>query len=88
VGGRRRPEHRLAIDRPELDAVVAGNDKQRFTYDGSGTRIRASQGHSVAVDLGYAPATPPEELFHGTVDRFLPRSSPRACGRDVGTRCT
>jgi putative RNA 2'-phosphotransferase len=62
----------LGIDRAELDAVVAGNDKQRFAYDGPGTRIRASQGHSVAVDLGYAPATPPEELFHGTVDRFLP----------------
>ncbi|SNR60662.1 RNA 2'-phosphotransferase [Blastococcus mobilis] len=63
--------HGLRLTRAELEAVVAGNDKQRFAFDETGTRIRASQGHSVAVDLGYEPATPPAELFHGTVDRFL-----------------
>jgi putative RNA 2'-phosphotransferase len=64
--------HGLPLSREDLDAVVAGNDKQRFAFDGSGTRIRASQGHSVAVDLGYAAADPPAELFHGTVEGFLP----------------
>jgi putative RNA 2'-phosphotransferase len=64
--------HGLRLTRAELDAVVAGNDKQRFGFDPTGTRIRASQGHSVPVDLGYAAATPPAELFHGTVDRFVP----------------
>lgn len=62
----------VRITRGQLDHVVATNDKQRFAFDATGRRIRASQGHSVAVDLGYAPATPPDELFHGTVDRFLP----------------
>ncbi|MGY1803051.1 RNA 2'-phosphotransferase [Blastococcus sp. SYSU D00922] len=62
----------LRLTREELEHVVAANDKQRFAFDATGRRIRASQGHSVAVDLGYAPATPPDELFHGTVDRFLP----------------
>jgi putative RNA 2'-phosphotransferase len=62
----------LRLTRAELDDVVALNDEQRYAFDGSGTRIRASQGHSVAVDLGYAPAVPPDELFHGTVERFLP----------------
>jgi putative RNA 2'-phosphotransferase len=61
----------LRLTRAELDAVVAGNDKQRFAFDASGTRIRASQGHSVPVALGYRPATPPDVLFHGTVERFL-----------------
>ncbi|MFF5758994.1 RNA 2'-phosphotransferase [Streptomyces longwoodensis] len=55
--------------REELDHVVAANDKQRFAVDG--TRIRASQGHSVDVDLGLPPATPPPYLYHGTVARFL-----------------
>ena len=64
--------HGLPLGRDDLDAVVAGNDKRRFAFDESGTRIRASQGHSVPVDLGYAPAAPPDELFHGTVERFLP----------------
>jgi putative RNA 2'-phosphotransferase len=62
----------LGMTRSQLDDVVAGNDKRRFAFDASGTRIRASQGHSVPVDLGYAAARPPDELFHGTVDRFLP----------------
>jgi putative RNA 2'-phosphotransferase len=64
--------HGRPVTRAELDDVVARNDKQRFAFDGSRTRIRASQGHSVAVDLGYATAQPPAELFHGTVERFLP----------------
>jgi putative RNA 2'-phosphotransferase len=64
--------HGQRISRPQLDEVVAGNDKQRFAFDPTGTRIRASQGHSVAVDLGLRPAAPPPSLYHGTVARFLP----------------
>jgi putative RNA 2'-phosphotransferase len=63
--------HGLRLTRAELDHVVAANDKRRFALDDTGTRIRASQGHSVAVELGYEPAAPPAELFHGTVERFL-----------------
>ncbi|MGY2081507.1 RNA 2'-phosphotransferase [Modestobacter sp. SYSU DS0657] len=62
----------LHLTRAQLDDVVARNDKQRFALDPTGTRIRASQGHSVPVDLGYVAANPPDELFHGTVERFLP----------------
>jgi putative RNA 2'-phosphotransferase len=61
----------LPLTRPQLDAVVATNDKRRFAYDPAGCRIRASQGHSVDVDLGYAPTQPPPVLFHGTVDRAV-----------------
>ena len=61
----------LRLTRAELEEVVARNDKQRFALDRTGTRIRASQGHSVPVDLGHAPAVPPDVLFHGTVERFL-----------------
>jgi len=62
----------LRVPRAQLDEVVARNDEQRFAFDGAGTRIRASQGHSVPVSLGYQAAVPPVELFHGTVERFLP----------------
>ncbi|WP_457141940.1 RNA 2'-phosphotransferase [Modestobacter sp. SYSU DS0511] len=62
----------LHLTRAQLDDVVARNDKQRFALDPTGTRIRASQGHSVPVDLGYVATAPPAELFHGTVERFLP----------------
>ncbi|WP_079177615.1 RNA 2'-phosphotransferase [Streptomyces mangrovisoli] len=61
--------HGFRITRAELDHVVAANDKQRFAVDG--TRIRASQGHSVEVDLGLPAAVPPPYLYHGTVARNL-----------------
>lgn len=64
-------EHGHAITLDELRIVVRDNDKQRFAFSPDGSRIRASQGHSIEVDLGYAPTEPPEVLFHGTVDRFL-----------------
>ena len=64
--------HGLALSRADLEHVVATNDKRRFAFDGTGTRIRASQGHSLEVALGYEASTPPEVLFHGTVERFLP----------------
>ncbi|MFE1072886.1 RNA 2'-phosphotransferase [Streptomyces sp. NPDC058783] len=61
--------HGFRVTRDELHHVVATNDKRRFAVDG--TRIRASQGHSIDVDLGLPPATPPPYLFHGTVARHL-----------------
>lgn len=54
------------LSRAELDEVIARNDKRRFELDAAGTRIRASQGHSVDVDLQLAPTAPPTVLFHGT----------------------
>ena len=62
----------LGWTRAELENVVATNDKRRFALDDTGTRIRASQGHSVSVDLGYAAEQPPPALFHGTSERSLP----------------
>lgn len=59
-------KHRTPVSLAELKEVVANNDKQRFAFSEDGTRIRASQGHSVEVELGYEPATPPPQLFHGT----------------------
>ncbi|MEW2178553.1 RNA 2'-phosphotransferase [Streptomyces sp. NPDC005406] len=61
--------HHFPLTRAELDLVVASNDKQRFAIEGD--RIRASQGHSVEVDLGLPPADPPAYLYHGTVGRSL-----------------
>ncbi len=63
--------HGLRLSRADLDHVVATNDKRRFAYDESGARIRASQGHSVPVDLGLEQVEPPPFLYHGTVQRFL-----------------
>ncbi|GAA1787839.1 RNA 2'-phosphotransferase [Luedemannella flava] len=62
----------VRITRAQLDTVVANDNKQRYRVrvatDGIAW-IRASQGHSVPVDLGLDPADPPAELFHGTPRR-------------------
>lgn len=94
--------HGVRLDRDTLDLVVANNSKRRFEYDGSGARIRARQGHSIDVDLGYADAEPPRVLYHGTAVRSLPNirregllsmsrhdvhlSADEATARNVGAR--
>ncbi|HEX8676784.1 MAG TPA: RNA 2'-phosphotransferase [Segetibacter sp.] len=49
-----------------LDLVVAENSKKRFSFNDDKTKIRASQGHSLEVDLQLQPVKPPVELYHGT----------------------
>ena len=55
----------------ELMQIVIENDKQRFSLSDDGLRIRAAQGHSVAVDLKLPFKKPPSVLYHGTVRKFL-----------------
>lgn len=59
------------LSRELIEVVVRNNDKQRFRLSEDGLRIRASQGHSVSIDLALPPLEPPETLFHGTTTRFL-----------------
>lgn len=54
------------LTRAELEAVVAGSDKQRFSLDETGRRVRANQGHSTPVDLELEAVEPPDVLYHGT----------------------
>lgn len=62
---------RQGLDPASLEGVVETSDKQRFELSADGSRIRARQGHSIAVDLSWPIAPPPEFLYHGTVERFL-----------------
>ena len=59
------------LTRSLIEEVVATNDKQRFVFNEDRSMIRASQGHSVSVNLGLAASAPPPVLFHGTATRFL-----------------
>ncbi|HEY9708078.1 MAG TPA: RNA 2'-phosphotransferase [Oculatellaceae cyanobacterium] len=58
--------HSFPINRIELNEVVASNDKKRFSFDSTGSLIRANQGHSVEVNLQLEPVIPPDVLYHGT----------------------
>lgn len=80
VAGLRRAGH--LVDATDVRRVVDDDSKGRYELvDG---RIRAAQGHSVDVELGLEPRRPPEVLFHGTVERFVP--SILAAGLRPGTR--
>jgi putative RNA 2'-phosphotransferase len=76
--------HGVSLTIDELKHVVATNDKKRFAFSDDGSKIRASQGHSVEVDLHYQPEVPPEFLYHGTPEKFV--ESIRASGLNKGER--
>lgn len=57
----------LDITLDEIKIIVASNNKKRFALSECLSKIRASQGHSIPVDLGLVSQTPPEVLYHGTV---------------------
>jgi putative RNA 2'-phosphotransferase len=59
------------LNRPIIESVAASCPKQRFTISEDRQRIRATQGHSLNVDLGIENRQPPDSLFHGTATRFL-----------------
>ena len=60
------------VNRAVLDEIVTSDRKQRFSYDKSGKKIRANQGHSIpGVVVEMEEPEPPELLYHGTATRFL-----------------
>lgn len=54
-----------------LQYIVDTNNKKRFAFNNDLTKIRASQGHSVDVELGYTEQQPPAILYYDTVEKFL-----------------
>ena len=61
----------IKFDRETLNHIVATNSKKRFAFNDTLDKIRASQGHSVEIELGYTNQKPPEILFHGTAEKFV-----------------
>jgi putative RNA 2'-phosphotransferase len=62
----------VLISRETLTEIVETNEKRRFAISDDGIFIRASQGHSIDVDLELTSVEPPALLYHGTAIRFLP----------------
>jgi len=60
------------LTREELDEIVATDEKQRYSFNDDGTLIRANQGHSIQVDVELAEVRPPEFLYHGTGEKYVP----------------
>jgi putative RNA 2'-phosphotransferase len=58
--------HGIKLDKEILKHIVETNSKKRFALNETLDKIRASQGHSIDVELGYTNQKPPEILYHGT----------------------
>ncbi|VDD86737.1 unnamed protein product [Enterobius vermicularis] len=59
------------LDLEALNQIVADDSKRRFIFSEDHSKIRASQGHSVNVDVELKEAVPPQWLYHGTARRSL-----------------
>jgi len=55
----------------DLDRIVANNNKKRYAYNEDESQIRASQGHSIEVDVEMEEVDPPEFLYHGTGEKSV-----------------
>jgi putative RNA 2'-phosphotransferase len=55
----------------DLQAVVAGKTDGKKRFELREGRIRALYGHSRVGPVSYAPAEPPEFLYHGTAPQAL-----------------
>ena len=59
------------FNRKILEEIVESDEKQRYSFDQYGMRIRANQGHSVHVEVDMEIKEPPEILYHGTGRKSL-----------------
>ena len=59
------------VDLKLLKQIVDTDNKNRFSFDESFEKIRANQGHSVKMDLGYKVQQPPGTLYHGTAKKLV-----------------
>lgn len=65
-------KHQYHFSMDDLIEIVETNDKRRYSFNEKRNKIRANQGHSIAIDLALTPVEPPGFLYHGTAIRFLP----------------
>lgn len=70
VGINRTPGNQ--IDMETLEEIVRTDEKQRYSFNADHSLIRANQGHSIPVDVELEEKTPPDHLWHGTGEKYVP----------------
>lgn len=68
-GINRDGKHTLTLE--ALEEIVRADEKQRYSFNGDHTKIRANQGHSIPVDVELEEKNPPEILYHGTGEKYV-----------------
>lgn len=59
------------IDFGTLCSIVENDGKRRFSFNEEKTKVRANQGHSIAVVLQMTERVPPDILYHGTAEKYM-----------------
>lgn len=59
------------LDMATLDEIVRTDEKQRYSFSPDREKIRANQGHSIRVDVELKEIQPPENLWHGTGEKYV-----------------
>ena len=60
------------LDMVTLEEIARTDEKQRYSFNEDYTLIRANQGHSIPVDVELEERTPPDILWHGTGEKYVP----------------
>ena len=69
TGVNRSKDHFL--DMETLEEIVQSDEKQRYSFNEDHTLIRTNQGHSIPVDVELEERIPPEEIYHGTGEKYV-----------------
>ena len=51
--------------------IVYEDTKECFEFSQDKSSVRALYGHSIDVNLGLEPTTPPPVLYHGTAEKYI-----------------
>ena len=72
------------VDYLDIIQIVLDDSKGRYVLKNNDTMIRATQGHSISIDLELEAENPPSTLFHGTSTQFI--TSIMSTGLNKGQR--
>lgn len=64
-------QNELGVSLLDIQKIVYEDTKGRFEFSEDKSSIRALYGHSIDVDFGLEPTTPPMILYHGTAEKYL-----------------
>ncbi|EKQ57628.1 MULTISPECIES: RNA 2'-phosphotransferase [unclassified Clostridium] len=68
INGLKRKGYKVTFS--DIERIVDEDNKQRYSFNGDKSKIKANQGHSIAVNLELKSVEPPKVLYHGTATRF------------------
>jgi len=68
INGLNKKGYKVTIS--DIERIVDEDNKQRYSFNNDKSKIKANQGHSIAVNLELQAVEAPKVLYHGTATRF------------------